>query len=183
MEARFHHRCSGRQVLRSPLGKVELVAPKASFRPCNAPNDNAHLRSLPNDAVLLRARLSRCDDTARDQSRPSLVLAHENEDGVNLSAKVHHKHHGPTQAGIPGVGNSGAGTNSSPASCAFADRLSSFLLIRIFVFRMPAARRKRPSIFGQVGLQKRTFYPRRHNYSFADKLSAFGFCLKEPEEG
>src|SRR5215468_12361402 len=68
-----------------PFGKeLELAPPKAPFCECGTSDNDTHPRRLPGDPPLPCHRFGRGDDAARHQTRPALVLAREDEDGVAL---------------------------------------------------------------------------------------------------
>jgi len=69
-----------------PVGEMfELAPPKPPLCERGALDGDAHTRGLPDDAGLLRDRLSGHDDAAGDEALPALVLAREHENRVSSS--------------------------------------------------------------------------------------------------
>src|ERR1043165_7611784 len=74
------------------LKRLELAPTQAPFRKRSAPDGDADPRCLPGDAAFLWNRFGRGDHAARDETRPALVLAGEDEDRVafgDVLAAVH----------------------------------------------------------------------------------------------
>ena len=68
-----------------PVGKrFELAPSQAAFRHRNASDRDAHARRLPGDPAFLRDRFGGGDDAAGNETRPSFILAREDEDRIAL---------------------------------------------------------------------------------------------------
>src|SRR5262249_13363214 len=70
----------------------ELAAPQRPLRKRGGSDGHAHPRRLSDDAALLRDRLGRSDDAARDEAPPALVLAREHKNRVacgDMLAAIH----------------------------------------------------------------------------------------------
>jgi hypothetical protein len=76
-----------------PIGKrFELAPSQTPLRDRNPSDRDAHARRLPCDSVFLCDRFGRGDDAARDEARPTLVFAREDEDPIAIGdvlAAVH----------------------------------------------------------------------------------------------
>src|SRR6267142_492353 len=69
-----------------PVGKKsELASPQAPLCERGAADGDAHARRLPADPAFFCDRFGRGDNAARDETRPALVLAREDEDRIAFS--------------------------------------------------------------------------------------------------
>jgi hypothetical protein len=76
-----------------PVGKKsELAPPQASLCESGASDGDAHSRRLPGDAAFFGDRFGRRDDTARDETCTTFILAREDEDHIafgDVLAAIH----------------------------------------------------------------------------------------------